>query len=261
MDRGTYSSAAAGILQLSKLEIINNNLANLNTPGFKGQVVVSKEGEFQDTLAGAMERKKPYAREDYARTPGVSGVEAITDFRLGPIEQTGQPLHAALRNPNDFFVVRSPDGPLYTRAGNFSLDSEGRLVTADGMPVIADGGEIVVNQGIPAVTSGGFVQVTGLPGGLTQNAGRLQIVRFDDLTGLQRVGASKFRVPDGAAQPEPVANPSVVPKSIETSNISAIQAIVDLIATNRGFELYTKSARSIDSMNQVAIQRVGRRSA
>ena len=59
MDRGTYSSAAAGILQLSRLEIINNNLANLNTPGFKGQVVVSKEGEFQDTLAGAMERKKP----------------------------------------------------------------------------------------------------------------------------------------------------------------------------------------------------------
>ncbi|NBW39559.1 flagellar hook-basal body protein [bacterium] len=261
MDRGTYSSAAAGMLQLSKLEIINNNLANLNTPGFKGQVVVSREGEFKDTLASTMKRRTPYAKEDYDRTPGVREVEAITDFRLGPIEQTGQPLHAALRDPNEFFVVRSADGPVYTRAGNFTLDSGGRLVTPDGMPVLADGGEIVVNQGIPTMTSGGFVQVTGLPGGLTQNAGRVQIVRFDDLSQLQRVGASKFRVPDGTAQPEPVANPSVVPKAIETSNISAIQAIVDLIATNRGFELYTKTARSIDSMNQTAIQRVGRRSA
>ncbi|MCI5064370.1 flagellar hook-basal body protein [bacterium] len=259
MDRGTYSAASAGMLQLRKLELVNNNLANLSTPGFKGQYLISRQAEFEDSLASAIDSTAPFARADQERTPGVKTVASATDFSIGPIERTGNPLHAALRNPNEFFVINSPEGPVYTRAGNFTLDAEGRFITQDGFPVQGDGGELIVGQGIPEISSGGIITVSGLPGGINQSAGRLRVVQFDDPSGLERIGSNRFRLPGGGDAPNPVPIPTVVPGSLEQANVSAVQAIVELISASRGFELYTKSAQSIDAMNQSAIQRLGGR--
>jgi len=254
MDRGTYSAATAGILQLTKLEIVNNNLANLSTPGFKSQYLVSKKAEFEDTLASAVAKGDPYAKGDHERSPGVKEVSTITDFSAGPIQHTGNDLNAALRNENEFFVVNTNEGPQYTRAGNFTLDQQGRLVTSDGFPVAGDGGELIIQGGIGKITSGGFIEVNG------NRVGQLQIVKIQDpASSLQRVGSNRFKLIDGTATPEAVPTPSLVPKSIEGANVSAVQAIVELISASRGFELYTKTAQSIDSMNQSAIQRLGGR--
>lgn len=254
MDRGTYSAASAGMIHLTKLEMVNNNLANLSTPGFKGQYLVTRQSEFEDTLASVEDIDAPYAKGDHDRTPGVSGIETVTDFSLGPIEQTGNSLNVALRNPNEFFVVNSPDGPLYTRAGNFTLDESGRLVTPDGYSVQGDGGDIVVEGGAGSISSGGIVRVNG------NSVGKLQVVQFEDPKGLERVGSNRFRI-SGGAGPEQVSDPSIVPNSLEKANVSAVQAIVELISASRGFELYTKSAQSIDTMNQSAIQRIGKTTA
>ena len=106
MDRGIYTSASAGLYQLRKLEVVNNNLANINTVGFKKQILTGETQSFDQTLASAVAKDDPYAKGDHDRTPGVVNSRTVTDFTVGAIKNTGNPLDVALRNPNDFFVIQ-----------------------------------------------------------------------------------------------------------------------------------------------------------
>lgn len=252
MDRGTYAAASGGLLQFRKLEIANNNIANASTPGFKRQMLVGKVQSFDATLAKALERKDPYARGDHERTPGAVHAQTVTDFSPGAIRYTGNALDVALRDSRDFFVIETPQGPQYTRAGNFTLSAEGQLVTMDGMPVQGDGGPITIDGGRASITSSGQVYADG------DLVGTLQVVRFEDPKGLQRVGHTRFRLREDAEAPVPVAA-SLEPSSLEMSNVSAISSMIDLITANRAFEMYSKSSNTIDQMNQAAVSQVGRR--
>lgn len=252
MDRGTYISASSGLLQLRKLDIVNNNLANANTPGFKGQLLVSEQQSFDDTLAKMFENADPYARGDHNRTPGVVNIKAVTDFTPGPIKNTSNPFDVALRNPKDFLVVNTTEGTQYTRAGNLSLNAEGEITTADGQVVQGDGGALVVNGANVEITAAGIVRVDG------EQIGKLQVVRFDNTENLERVSGARFQVRAGSPGPEEV-DADLIPKSLEMSNVSAISSVVDLITANRAFGLYTKAATTIDQMNQSSIQEIGKR--
>lgn len=137
MDIGTYASASAGILEQLRLEITNNNLANANTPGFKRQVLVSRQTEFGDTLASELNDLDPFAKGDQQRYAGAIPVKTYTDFSVGSIKTTNNPLDLALRGPNQFFVVATPTGDLYTRAGNLTLNSAAQISTPDGLPLVS----------------------------------------------------------------------------------------------------------------------------
>lgn len=251
MERGSYVAASGGLLQLRKLEIVNNNMANSNTPGFKRQMLVGDVQTFDQTLASAIVKNDPYARDDHERNPGTINVRAVTDFSQGPIKNTNNPLDVALRDPNEFFVVEGPNGPLYTRAGNFTLNRDGQLVTADGLPVVGDGGSINVTGAGARIEGNGEVRVEeGV-------VGRLQVVRFEDPQQLERVGSSRFKLAGNAPQPEAVDNLSVVTEALEMSNVSIITGVIDIISAQRGFQFYAKSAETIDQMNQSAITRLG----
>jgi flagellar basal body rod protein FlgG len=251
MDRGSYAAASGGLLQLRKLDVVNNNLANVNTAGFKKQMLAGDVQTFDQTFASLVQQQDPFAKGDHERTPATINVRTVTDFSPGPIKNTGSEFDVALRNPNDFFVVNTPGGQQYTRAGNFALNPDGDVVTADGFPVVGDGGAITVSG--PGVTfaENGAVRVG------REEIGKLQVVRIENPGALERVGATRFVLPAGQAQPAAV-EPDLVTQSLEMSNVSAITSIIDLIGTNRGFELYTKSAQTIDTMNQTAISQVGR---
>lgn len=251
MDRGTYVAASAGLANLKKLEIVNNNLANVNTPGFKRQFLVNRKGEFDDTLAQALNAADPYAKADAERTPGVVSVESVTDFTLGPIKPTGNPLDVALRNPNDFFVVDGPSGPEYTRAGNFTLNVDGELVTTDGFLVQGDGGALAVTGPGATITPGGNLRTR------TEDVGRLRVVRFEDTSVLKPIGNTRFEIAAGGTA-GPQVDPDIIPASLEMSNVSAITSMLDLITTSRGFDLYTRTARTIDDLNSTAISQIGR---
>ena len=251
MDRGTYASASAGLYQLRRLDVLNNNLANVNTPGFKGQVITAERREFDQTLANKLVPTEPYVKTDQQRSPGVVNVKTHTDFTQGPIQVTGNPLNAALNNANDFFAVNTPDGVQYTRAGNFTLRQDGSLVTPEGLLVLGDGGEITTTGGSVQITDNGSVLSDG------QLVGRLQVVRFADTSNLERVAGSRFALTGGEAPPA-VEDAQMTPAALEMSNVSAIESMVQLISANRGFELYTKSARTIDEMNQTASRDLGR---
>ncbi len=251
MERGSYVAASGGLLQLRRLEVVANNLANVNTAGFKKQIIVGKQQTFDETLAATTATHDPFARPDHDRTLGAVHVHTATDFSLGPIKNTSNPLDVALRDPNAFFAINTPTGTEYTRAGNFTLDSEGTLVTVDGMEVAGDGGGIVANGPNARITEDGTVYAG------KNIVGRLQSVKVENLANLERAGETRFKLKAGAPAPAPVET-EVVPQALEMANVSVINSMIDLISTNRAFELYSKSAQTIDTMDQTAINQVGK---
>ena len=257
MDRGTYSVTTLGMAKMRQLEVVNNNLANVNTPGFKKQVLVGQEQSFEQTLARLVSTQDPYAEGDHDRMSGVVSLETQVDFTQGPVRDTGNPLDVALADPKDFFVINTPQGVRYSRAGNFTLNSEGIIVTQDGNEVQGDGGAIsVVAPGV-SIDSDGSVVVDGNQGP-RQLVGNVQVVHFDDVSGLRPEGGTRFVLAPNAPQPQ-VVQARILPRSLEMSNVSAISSMIDLVSTNRGFEAYTRTAQTIDQMNQAAINQVGKR--
>lgn len=246
MDRGLYSAASGGLLNSRRLEVVAHNLANANTVGFKAQRLAARQQSFEDTLASQLPSLPPRAQGDFDRTPGVMNIETVTDFSPGPLEETGNPLHVALRKQNQFFVVATPEGEEYTRAGNLTIDSERNLVTADGLPLLSEGGPITLPQGNIHIAETGVVAVNN------QVIGTLRVVEMDDLSSLKRASGARF-VQEGNAAPRAVPA-DLVPGAVEMPNISVVEAMVDLIAAQRSFEAYTKSARTIDEMNELAIR-------
>lgn len=251
MDIGTYAAASLGIIQMRKLEIQNNNLANVNTVGFKRHVLVTSPEDFKDTFAQELAGQDPYVTGDQKRVATVNEVATHIDFSMGAIKRTGNPLDVALRNAKDFFVVNTPQGPMYTRAGNFTLDANGALVTQDGYQVQGDGGTIIAQGAGATIGADGTVRAGG------NLVGRLQVVRFEDTKGLEASEGTRFKVKSG---PQPtVIEGFVEPASLEMSNVSAVTGMIDLITTNRAFDAYTKAAQTIDNLNQAAITQVGKR--
>lgn len=246
MDRGIYSAATGGVLGEKTLQVVAHNLANVSTVGFKAERLVSKQQEFQDTLAGVLSSTPQRAKGDHDRVPGVVNLATKTDFTAGPISHTGNPLNAALAEENQFFVVSTPQGEMYTRAGNFTTDVNGNLITMDGMEVQGEGGPITVSEGSARITSNGTVMVND------RVIGKLRVAQIDDLTQLKRQEGVRFSLEGGAANQ--AQNVQVVPESVEMPNVSVIQAMVDMVAAQRSFEAYTKSVRTIDELNERALR-------
>jgi len=245
MDRGTYVAASGGLHSSRRLDVVADNLANSSTVGFKAQRLVSRQQEFSDTLASRLENASAKAVGDQERTPGVVDLQTMTDFSPGPISYTGDPLNVALPDANTFFAVNTPEGLAYTRAGNFTRNVDGNLVTADGMPVIGDGGPITLPIGSASISSTGAVIVDG------ETIASLQVTKIDDPSQLERVGNTRFVLKSGGGTNVPA---NVVPGSVEMPNVSVVEAMVDMIAANRGFEAYSKTVKSIDELNEVALR-------
>ncbi|MFM1847190.1 MAG: flagellar basal-body rod protein FlgF [Pseudomonadota bacterium] len=250
MDSATYSAASNGIAQIHKLDLVSNNLANVNTPGFKRQILIYEPQEFEETLA-SLQNLDETAAQDIVRTAGVTNLRTETDFSPGPIKNTGNVFDVALRNPKDFFAVATANGIEYTRAGNFTLNPNGELVTHDGFVVQGDGGPITVNGPGASISPAGIVRTKA------GDVGRLQVVRFDDTSGLERTSAARFTLKAGGAAPNPV-EADIVPQAIEMSNVSAITGVLGIISANRAFQAYAKSAETIDAINQAAISQLGK---
>ncbi|MGI6681049.1 MAG: flagellar hook-basal body protein [Bdellovibrionota bacterium] len=253
MDRGTYAAASNGVMQLRKLDITTNNLANLKTAGFKKQVLVGNTQTFDETLASLQGLKDPYAKYDHERTPGVTNTMAVTDFSIGSIETTNNPLNVAIKNENEFFTIQGENGEmLYTKAGDFTLNENSELVLHDG--------KYVLGGGSPIPTTGvGKIQIAANGEVLSDNnvVGALTVVRIDDLKALERVGGNCFKIKDGESVNVEEVSPNLIENSLEMSNVSAVNSILDLMTAHRGFQLYTQTANSIDQMNQTSITRVG----
>jgi flagellar basal-body rod protein FlgG len=241
--------------QALNVEVISNNIANMNTIGFKRQ-----RAEFQDLLYQDVETAGAQSSSNGNTVPtGIqvgAGVKTGTVYRImdeGSMTQTGNALDLAV-NGQGYFQVLMPDGSTlaYTRAGNLSLNQQGQVVTSDGYLVQP---AITVPQGATNITvsSTGQVQVT-VPGNTTpQTIGQLTIATFMNPEGLEAQGDNLFQVSgsSGAAvvgQPGDPGFGTLMQGYTEGSNVDAVTEITNLITAQRAYEMNSKVVSTADQM-------------
>jgi flagellar basal-body rod protein FlgG len=253
--------AATGMAaQQLNVEVISNNIANMNTVGFKKQ-----RAEFADLLYQSIERPGAQTSDTGTIAPtGIqlgTGVKAGSVYRIttqGSMTQTGNSLDLAISGQG-FFQVLLPSGETaYTRAGNFSVNNTGQLVTADGYQIIP---AITVPQNSQGVTISqtGQVQVS-IPGqSAPQVIGNLQTATFFNEAGLEAIG-NNLLMESGASGPPVVGQPgqpgfgTLLQGYTEASNVDPVSEITALIVAQRAYEMNSKVVSTADNMLAVTSQ-------
>jgi flagellar basal-body rod protein FlgF len=229
----------------TRLERIGMNLANTMTPGYKRSVVSVTPGFAQqvDTAWSAVHTS-------------ANDLQLHDDARPGTLKSTGQALDLALAGPG-YFEVQTPEGLLYTRRGEFRVDGLGRLVTAQGHPVMGAGGEIHVSNASPRIDSLGQVFDSGTADRDPAAVSRLKLVGFDDARALQHVGEGLMSAQDASAGMRELNEPIVKQGYLENSNVNSMHEMVQLIQTMRHFESMQRVAVGYDEMVGSAIRKLG----
>ncbi|MCC2641814.1 MAG: flgF [Nitrospira sp.] len=254
MNRAIYPILSGAIAQEKQLQVFSNNLANVNTAGFKqdqqgfrgllarsgsATVVASHAAGLNSTItsrpAGPTERV-------FAEAHGVR-----TAFEPGRIRITGNSLDVALQG-SGFFEVKTPEGIRYTRNGMFSLDNQRRLVTNLGHPVMGAKGEIKVPAGTVQINPQGGIQVDGNP------IGTIKVVDFPDDRMPHKFTEGLFV----GGEPRVSTNPQVQSGHIEESNVNSLGEMVKMIQGMRSYESAQKLIQTLDRMTEQAIQDLGR---
>jgi flagellar basal-body rod protein FlgF len=238
MNSGLYAALSGNLAAMKRLDVISNNLANVNTPGFKKDRM-----SFESLLmasTGAANGDQPVLAEN----------SFYTDFSAGPVKQTGNTLDLALEG-NGFFVVNTPQGQAYTRQGTFQRNSAGRLVNRDGYEVVGTGA-LTINGSKVEIDSKGGVQVDGA------QQGTLQVVDFPKPYALQKIGDGLFVPANPQATPEAVANPVIRQGFLEESNVNVVREMAELIESNRFFETCQKIVKSYDDVSAKAANEIGK---
>lgn len=254
MNRALWIAASGMGTQQTKTDTIANNMANVNTHGYKRSVA-----HFQDMLyetlgmpgAGTADSQKPVGVQ---LGSGVRTVAVSKNFNQGSLEASSSPLDIAIEGQG-FFEVDMPDGRSgYTRTGSFHLNSTGEVVTADGHRLVGFP-QIGTNATGIDIAADGSVSVT--VDGQTNDTGRVALVRFANPEGLQSIGNNLF-VESNASGTAQRGNPgengfgTLAQSSLETSNVEIVREMVDMIASQRAYELNSKSVKTADEMLRLA---------
>lgn len=226
-----------------ELDVVANNLANLGTAGFKGENVLFEEyvasGARADEFSTHVDQQISYVLDR----------ETLTDFAQGSFQQTGSQLDFAL-DGEGFFVVETPQGERYTRAGSFALNATGELVTSGGYRILGDGGPIVLDPNDTDIS----VSRDGTISTPTGELGKLRLVRFEEQAQLTRFGDNLFT---SETPPVPVdARTRVVQGSIEKSNVQPIMEIGRMIEVTRAYTTLANLMSRTDELRQSAIERL-----
>lgn len=245
MPYGMYISGEGARVQAQRLEVIANNLANVETPGFKRDVPM-----FQSRFAEAIQdgNANPGSGSINDVGGGVKMISTETDFSRGGIRQTKTPTDFAI-NGEGFFHVRGGDGEVYlTRAGNFALDANGRLQTQTNLPVLDDaGGEIVIDTTRPwSLDSGGRITQDG-------DSRQLGLSSPQSLGDLVKMGSNLFR---SLGPTTPIESVDVRQGYLEQSGVNPTREMMAMIETSRAFEANTKIIQHQDSMISGLLSRV-----
>ncbi|MEW5923045.1 MAG: flagellar hook-basal body protein [Candidatus Zixiibacteriota bacterium] len=241
MIKGLYRSASAMIPRIKKQDTIANNLANASSPGFKRDMVFTKE------LSRAQIRSIP--RQNDWQTPMIDQV--YTSFEQGSLDRTGSPLDLALEG-NGFFVFQTAEGDnLLSRAGNLTVSTDGFLVSPDGSRLMSDGGPINVGAGEISISESGQVQVDGA------DVANIQVVDVADQSKLEKTGNGDFRVPENE-ELIPAIKYAVRQGYLEASNVNVVKEMVDMIVSYRNFEADAKAIQAQDDSLEKLLNNVGR---
>ncbi|MBN4077839.1 flagellar basal-body rod protein FlgG [Nitrospina gracilis] len=257
MIRSLYTAATGMNAQDTNVSVIANNLANVNTIGFK-----RSRPEFQDLLyqnlrlVGTLSPNGQQVPTGAQLGMGTKTAAIQKIFLQGDFSQTQNPLDIAIQGKG-FFQITQPDGTTaFTRAGSFKLDNTGRMVTADGLalqPAITiPNNALTISidpQGSVAVTQPGSPAPTVL--------GNIQLASFQNPAGLQSIGFNLFTQSDASGQPQ-IGNPQAIDLGstqqgfLELSNVSVVEEMVNLIAAQRAYEVNSRVVQTADELLQIS---------
>ncbi|MDA8429167.1 MAG: flagellar basal-body rod protein FlgF [Geobacteraceae bacterium] len=244
MNSGMYSALSGNLAAMKRMDIISNNLANVNTPGFKKDKMT-----FEGMLSSAT--MPPAVPASMTADPILQKENIYIDYAAGPVSQTGNPLDMAI-DGDGFFVVSTPDGPAYTRQGNFRLSADGTLVTNDNFPVQGQGGgSIRISGSRIEIDSKGVVNVDGTP------AGTISMVDFPKPYALTKTGSALF-VPTNAGATPQAAKGELRQAHLEGSNVETISEMVQMIETSRYFDACQRTILSFNDMTSKAANDLGK---
>ncbi len=256
MIRALYSAASGMSAQEINLDNIANNLANANTAGYK-----MRRAQFQDLIYQSMIQPGAAAGQNTTVPAGLQlglGTRAAANeiiFSQGTFTQTNNPLDLAIQG-NGFFQILQPNGTIaYTRAGQFQLDQNGNLVTANGdllQPQIT----IPPNAQTVTIAQDGTVSYTLPNQSAAQRAGQIQLALFQNPAGLNSIGNSLYLPTDASGNPQVAAPGSseglgtLMQGYIEQSNVDVVAEFVNLIQSQRAYEANSRVIKAADEMYQ-----------
>jgi flagellar basal-body rod protein FlgF len=238
---------------MRRVEHVAMNLANTLTPGYKRQIAVAQP--FASLVDGAP-AGAAVSDGTAPATPAPSvGMQTFVDVRGGTLRRTGESLDLAIDGPG-FFEIVTPDGPAYTRQGNFRMDERGRLVTAQGHGVMGNGGEITLAGATPTIDRNGTVFGGANSGNARAALGQLKVVRFDDTSGMTSLGNGMLTAGSAIAASKG-SEVQIQQGYLENSNVSTQHEMVQLMQTTRHFESVQKAIQSYDELLGTAIRKLG----
>lgn len=254
MNRALWIAATGMEGQQVMVDVIANNMANVNTTGYKRSRVQFQDLLYETTIS-------PGAAGSAAETPvgiqignGVGVVAVSKDFASGTMSNSGSPLDMAIEG-DGFFEVLMPDGSsAFSRAGAFHLNSSGQVVTAAGYTVVGFPTLDTKATGIDIAKDG---TVSVVVEGESTEKGRISLARFANPEGLRSLGQNVYSETQGsgAAQrgaPGEGGYGQISQYYLEASNVKIVREMVDMIASQRAYELLSKSIRTVDDMMQIA---------
>jgi len=253
MVRGLYTAALGMLNEAMQMETIANNLANVNTNGYKKDTVSFSTTGSASQGMGAQTTPTISLISFYGgeEVPSIIASRFVTDFSVGEIRETGNPLDVAL-DGNGFLVIQTNKGPRYTRNGSFSLNASGELVNQAGLPVLGNNGVIKIQGGKIEIAASGKVLVDGV------GVDTLKLVDFPTPYQLGKDGNGLFFSTQGTPFNLPSGSVNVLQGHLESANINGISETVNMIATLRNYEGYQKVIQSIDGTLEKVISEVGR---
>jgi len=272
MQSGYYSSAAGMVTQFNRLDTIANNLANVNTVGFKEDNLVVGDfmriyKEARDELPNENHTKEAAQFLNRTMTKAPQVVDSYTDYSLGRMQKSSNPLDMALSREGLFFLVKTPEGVRLTRDGSFTKDDEGKLVTKSGYEVLPND-YFDSKQPIRLNQEDSIVQIdkngqmfTNIPNSVRLSQGsKLFVVQPDNMALLKKEGNNLYRY-DGDTKFESLEESGAVLQGfVEKSNVNAVKMMTQMIETNRLVGMYQKAMSvQMDDMNNDAINKIARK--
>lgn len=243
--------------QQTRVEVISNNLANVNTTGFK-----RSRARFEDLLYQTVQGETAGDGIEVGSTEAIqigrgTRLSAVQKVNLqGPIEQTGRPLDMAIEGEG-YFQVRQPNGEsVYTRDGSFAISDEGTLITNGGY-LLEPGITVPTEAREVTISSTGIVSMLSDFDGGGVEIGRLELARFANSAGLRALGENLLAETAASGEPQ-VGFPQdtgfgrILQGGLEASNVEIVQEMVDMITAMRAYEINSKAVTSAEEMTEIA---------
>jgi flagellar basal-body rod protein FlgG len=257
MIRALWTAATGMEAQQMNVDVISNNLANVNTTGFKKSRI-----DFQDLLYTTLKAAGTESASGIQIPTGIqvgNGVRTVSTQKLfsqGDFAQTSNPLDVVIEG-DGFFQVLQPDGSTaYTRDGAFKVDSEGKLVTSDGFVIQP---EITIPTDATEITIGmdGTVSTTIVGQDAPTTVGQIEIAKFMNPAGLKSIGKNLFAVTDASGSvvtgiPGTEGRGTVLQGFLEMSNVKVVEEMVNMIIAQRAYEVNSKAVQTGDQLLQMA---------